>query len=320
MARIFIAGHRGMVGSAIARRLAQDGNHQIITRDSASLDLRDQLAVKTFFADTQIDQIYLAAARVGGIYANNTYPADFIYDNLMIEANIIHQGFLAGVRRLMFLGSSCIYPKAVPQPMKEDALLTGPLEPTNEPYAIAKIAGIKLCESYNRQFGDSHGVDFRSAMPTNLYGEGDNYHPENSHVVPALIRRFCEAKEAGAKSVIIWGTGLPRREFLHVDDLASASVHLMDIDKATYDTQVSPMQNHINVGFGDDITILELAGLIATVVGYDGDILTDPSRPDGTIRKIMDSSKMRSLGWQPRITLNEGLETAVADFRTRNAA
>jgi GDP-L-fucose synthase len=318
MARIFVAGHRGMVGSAIVRALKANGAHEIITRSSSELDLRDQAAVQLFFANTPIDQVYLAAARVGGIYANNTYPADFIYDNLMIQANVIHQSFAAGVRQLLFLGSSCIYPKAVPQPMREDALLTGVLEETNEPYAIAKIAGIKMCESYNRQYGVSEGVDYRSVMPTNLYGLGDNYHPENSHVVPALIRRFAEAKASGAQSVTIWGTGTPRREFLYVDDMAAASIHVMDLDKQVYDAQTQPMLSHINVGYGDDVTILELAHHVASATGYAGEIITDPTKPDGTMRKLMDSGRLRSLGWTPKVDLAKGLALAVSDFRANH--
>jgi GDP-L-fucose synthase len=320
MARIFVAGHRGMVGSAIVRALSANGTHDIITRSSSELDLRDQSAVQDFFANTKIDQVYLAAARVGGIYANNTYPADFIYDNMMIQSNVIHQAFTSGVRRLLFLGSSCIYPKAVSQPMREDALLTGVLEATNEPYAIAKIAGIKMCESYNRQYGASEGVDYRSVMPTNLYGLGDNYHPENSHVVPALIRRFAEAKEANAPSVTIWGTGTPRREFLYVDDMAAASIHVMNLDTPDYAAQTQPMLSHINVGYGEDVTILELAHQVAAATGYAGDILTDPSKPDGTMRKLMDSSRLRTMGWTPKIGLAEGLSLAVSDFRTNHAA
>ncbi len=318
MARIFVAGHRGMVGSAILRVLSAQGAHEIITRTSSELDLRDSAAVQEFFASTPIDQVYLAAARVGGIYANNTYPADFIYDNLMIQSNVIHQAFAAGVRRLLFLGSSCIYPKSVPQPMREDALLTGVLEATNEPYAIAKIAGIKMCESYNRQYGASDGVDYRSVMPTNLYGLGDNYHPENSHVVPALIRRFAEAQAAGAPSVTIWGTGTPRREFLYVNDMAAASVHVMNLDKPVYDAQTQPMLSHINVGYGDDVTILDLAHHVAAATGYTGEILTDPSKPDGTMRKLMDSSRLRAMGWNPKIGLDEGLMLAVSDFRANH--
>lgn len=303
-----------MVGSAIVRTLQQRGLTNIVTRTRAELDLTDQSAVSTFFASEKPDQVYLAAAKVGGIHANNTYPAEFIYQNLMIEANVIHQAWRAGVQKLLFLGSSCIYPKLAPQPMGEGALLTGPLEPTNEPYAIAKIAGIKLCESYNRQYGKSHGTDYRSVMPTNLYGVGDNYHPENSHVIPALIRRFHEAKVANAPTVAIWGSGTPRREFLYVDDMASASVHVMDLDKATYDTHTDPMRGHINVGCGNDITISELAHAVSKAIGYSGRISFDPSKPDGTPRKLMDSHCLNELGWQPTVRLEDGLANAYADF------
>jgi GDP-L-fucose synthase len=315
MNRIFIAGHRGMVGSALLRALSLKDDNVIITRARSELDLTNQAKVYDFFSTEKIDEIYLAAARVGGIHANNAYPADFIYDNLMIEANIIHHAFTSGVKRLLFLGSSCIYPKAVAQPMREEALLTGVLEPTNEPYAIAKIAGIKLCESYNRQYGASHGIDYRSVMPTNLYGPGDNYHPENSHVVPALIRRFCDAVDSGAKSVTIWGTGTPRREFLHVDDMAAASIHVMSLSKADYDAQTEPMQSHINVGYGADVTISELAQTIAKATGFTGEILFDTTKPDGTPRKLMDSSRLSALGWTASIDLERGISETVADFR-----
>lgn len=305
-----------MVGSAIARQLRASGHpdSHLVTRTHAELDLTDQAAVRGFFAAEKPDQVYLAAARVGGIHANNTYPADFIYDNLMIQANIVEAAFRSGVKKLLFLGSSCIYPKFAPQPMREDALLTGTLEPTNEPYAIAKIAGIKLCESYNRQHGTSHGIDYRSVMPTNLYGPGDNYHPENSHVIPALIRRFHEAKVAQAPSLTVWGTGSPRREFLYVDDMAAASVHVMGLDKATYDQHTQPMLSHINVGCGDDVTIGELAAAIGKTVGYQGDIQFDPSKPDGTPRKLMDSARLNTLGWRASVPLEQGLELAYQDF------
>lgn len=304
-----------MVGSAIVRSLASVGAGDILTRTRAELDLTDQSAVRSFFQRERPDQVYLAAARVGGIHANNTYPADFIYDNLMIETNIIDSAFRSGVKKLLFLGSSCIYPKFAPQPMQEDSLLTGVLEPTNEPYAIAKIAGIKLCESYNRQYATSHGIDYRSVMPTNLYGPGDNYHPENSHVIPALIRRFHEAKVSASPSVAIWGTGSPRREFLHVDDLAEASLHVMALAPDRFSAVTTPMCSHLNVGFGEDISILEVAQLIAGVVDYRGEIITDPGKPDGTPRKLMDSSKLKGLGWSPRIPLREGLALAYQDFR-----
>jgi GDP-L-fucose synthase len=317
--KIYVAGHRGMVGSAIVRVLHSQGQTNIITRTHAELDLTDQAAVRAFFETEKPDQAYLAAAKVGGIHANNTYPAEFIYQNLMIEANVIEAAFRNGVKKLLFLGSSCIYPKLAPQPMAEDALLTGPLEPTNEPYAIAKIAGIKLCESYNRQFGESHGIDYRSVMPTNLYGPGDNYHPENSHVIPALIRRFHEAKIAGVDSVTVWGSGRPRREFLFVDDMAAASVYVMNMPSDTYLRHTQPMLSHINVGFGEDVTIAELAQAIADVVGFSGRIEFDPSKPDGTPRKLMDSTRLRSLGWQPAVQLEDGLGVAYTQFVERDA-
>ncbi len=310
MSKVYVAGHRGMVGSAIVRVLQRRGGDEIITRTHAELDLVDQAQVRAFFAAQKPDKVVVAAAKVGGIHANNTYPAEFIYENLMIEANLVHEAWRAGVRELLLLGSSCIYPRMAPQPMREDALLTGTLESTNEPYAIAKIAGIKLCESYNRQYG----TDYRSVMPTNLYGVGDNYHPENSHVIPALLRRFHEAKAAKAPEVVIWGTGKPRREFLYVDDMAEASVHVMDLDNATYRANTQPMLSHINVGSGEDITIAELAALIGKVLGYGGRISYDPTKPDGTPRKLMDVSRLRALGWAPRVGLEEGLGRAYADF------
>jgi len=313
--KIYVAGHRGMVGSAIVRNLEAQGYSNIVTRTHAELDLTNQVAVQTFFEKEKPDQVYLAAAKVGGIHANNTFPAEFIYDNLMVQNNVIHQAFLNGVKKLLFLGSSCIYPKLAPQPMSEDALLTGKLEPTNEPYAIAKIAGIKMCESYNRQYGQSHGVDYRSVMPTNLYGPGDNYHPENSHVIPALIRRFHEAKMSNASEVVIWGTGTPRREFLFVDDMATASVFVMHLDKSAYEGQTEQMQSHINVGFGSDVTISELASAIAKAVGYEGGITFDPSKPDGAPRKWMDSSRLNHLGWQPKVDLSAGLKIAYDHFK-----
>ncbi|WP_234264177.1 GDP-L-fucose synthase [Hydrogenophaga sp. NFH-34] len=314
--RIYVAGHRGMVGAAIVRTLQAQGlpASQLITRTHAELDLTDQAAVRAFFAQEQPDQVYLAAAKVGGIHANNTYPADFIYQNLMIEANVIEAAFRAGVKKLLFLGSSCIYPKLAAQPMTESALLTGTLEPTNEPYAIAKIAGIKLCESYNRQYGASHSVDYRSVMPTNLYGPGDNYHPENSHVVPALIRRFHEAQAQGTPEVAIWGTGTPLREFLYVDDMATASVHVMNLAPAVYQQHTQPMLSHINVGFGSDLSIADLARAVAATVGYTGSIRFDTSKPDGTPRKLMDSGRLHSLGWKARVSLTEGLALAYQDF------
>jgi GDP-L-fucose synthase len=313
--KIYVAGHRGMVGSAIVRSLKAKGFTSIVTRTHAELDLTNQAAVKDFFETEKPDQVYLAAAKVGGIYANNTFPAEFIYQNLMMEANIIHQAFVHGVKKLLFLGSSCIYPKLAPQPMSEDALLTGKLESTNEPYAIAKIAGIKLCESYNRQYGASHGIDYRSVMPTNLYGPGDNYHPENSHVIPALIRRFHEAKINQLPEVVIWGTGTPRREFLYVDDMAAASVFVMELDKKTYDQQTEPMQSHINVGFGSDVTIAELATAVGEAVGYQGKISFDTSKPDGSPRKWMDSGRLNKLGWNAKVGLQQGLIQAYTDFK-----
>lgn len=311
--KIFVAGHRGMVGAAILRVLQTHNNVEIVTRTHAELDLTSQKAVHQFFAIEQPDQVYLAAAKVGGIYANNAYPAEFIYENIMIQANVIHAAHLNNVQKLLFLGSSCIYPKAVHQPMQESALLTGPLEPTNEPYALAKIAGIKLCESYNRQYGR----DYRSVMPTNLYGPGDNYHPENSHVVPALIRRFHEAVRQNAPSVAIWGSGSPRREFLYVDDMAAASVHVMQLAKTEYDMHTLPMQSHINVGCGVDFTIREVAEMIGDVVGYRGEITFDVSKPDGTPRKLMDSSRLNALGWKAQTNFKNGLMLAYHDFKNR---
>ena len=308
--KIYVAGHRGMVGSAIVRALKSQGQTHFVVRTHAELDLLDQQAVRHFFETEKPDQVYLAAAKVGGIHANNTYPAEFIYQNLMVQANVIEAAFRNGVQKLLFLGSSCIYPRLAPQPMSEDALLTGTLEPTNEPYAIAKIAGIKLCESYNRQYG----VDYRSVMPTNLYGPGDNYHQENSHVIPGLIRRFHEAKISGAPIVTIWGTGSPRREFLYVDDMASASVYVMQLPKAKYEQYTQPMQSHINVGSGSDVTIAELAQAIAQTVGYTGQIEFDTTKPDGSPRKWMDSKRLNDLGWQTQISLLEGLKLAYQDF------
>jgi GDP-L-fucose synthase len=314
--KIFLAGHRGMVGSAIRRQLLAAGQLEsnIVVRTHAELDLTNQRDVQDFFAREKPDQVYLAAAKVGGIHANNTYPADFIYQNLILQANVIDAAFRSGVKKLLFLGSSCIYPRLAPQPMAEDALLSGALEPTNEPYAIAKIAGIKLCESYNRQYGSSHGVDYRSVMPTNLYGPGDNYHPENSHVIPALIRRFHEAKVNGAPAVTIWGSGAPRREFLYVDDMAKASVFVMNLPKAVYDHHSSATESQINVGFGSDITIAELAQTVGEVVGYRGSIAFDPSKPDGAPRKLLNSGRLNALGWTAKVALAEGLADAYQDF------
>lgn len=320
--KIYVAGHLGMVGSAIFRELLAQGHpaKQIVTRTRAELDLTQQDAVNQFFAAEKPDQVYLAAAKVGGIHANNTYPADFIYGNLMVQANVIEAAFRNGVRKLLFLGSSCIYPKLALQPMREEALLTGALETTNEPYAIAKIAGIKLCESYNRQYGESHGVDYRSLMPTNLYGPGDNYHPENSHVIPALIRRFHEAKVSQASNVTIWGTGKPKREFLYVDDMASACLHVMNLSNTIFRKHTEPMLSHINVGCGEDVTILHLAQVIAGIIGYNGTIYTDPSMPDGTFRKLMNSTRLNNLGWHAKVGLDAGLKKAYHDFLTRYAA
>ncbi|BET12292.1 GDP-L-fucose synthase [Pandoraea sputorum] len=317
--KIYVAGHRGMVGSAIVRTLRGLGHTNIVTRTHSELDLTEQADVRRFFEEERPEQVYLAAAKVGGIHANNTFPAEFIQENLSLQLNVIDAAFRTGVKKLLFLGSSCIYPRLAPQPMREDALLTGTLEPTNEPYAIAKIAGIKLCESYNRQYGQSHGIDYRSVMPTNLYGLGDNYHPENSHVVPALIRRFHEAKVSGDPQVAIWGTGTPRREFLYVDDMAAASVFVMNLEKGTYDAHTQPMLSHINVGFGDDISIREIATLVARVVGYQGEIVCDATRPDGTPRKLMDSSRLHQLGWRASIGLEDGLRRAYDDFLQNDA-
>jgi GDP-L-fucose synthase len=312
--KIYVAGHRGMVGSAIVRTLQQQGENNIVTRTHAELDLTNQAAVQAFFKAEKPTQVYLAAAKVGGIHANNTYPAEFIYQNLMMQANVIEAAFQNGVQKLLFLGSSCIYPKLAPQPMTESALLTGPLEPTNEPYALAKIAGIKLCESYNRQYGASHNIDYRSVMPTNLYGPGDNYHPQNSHVIPALICRFHEAKVNNAPTVTIWGSGTPKREFLYVDDMAAASVFVMNLPKAVYDQHTTPMQSQINVGYGTDITIAELANDVSKATGYQGNIDSDPTQPDGAPRKLMDSTRLNALGWQPQVNLEQGLALAYQDF------
>ncbi len=313
--KIYIAGHKGMVGSAIMRELERKGYTNLVYRTRQELDLTNQAAVKYFFEVEKPDQVYLAAAKVGGIYANNTYPAEFIYGNLMVQNNVIHQAFISGVKKLLFLGSSCIYPKLVPQPMAEDVLLSGKLEPTNEPYAIAKIAGIKMCESYNRQYGHTHGVDYRSVMPTNLYGPGDNYHHENSHVIPALIRRFHEAKCHKQPEVMIWGTGTPKREFLYVDDMASASVFVMELEKVQYDQVTTAMQSHLNVGYGSDVTIAELAHAVAKVTNYSGVIRFDPSKPDGSPQKLMSSKRLNQLGWKPQVDLINGLIMAYENFR-----
>jgi GDP-L-fucose synthase len=308
--KIYIAGHRGMVGGAILRALRAQGHTRFVLRTHQEMDLADQRTVDEFFATERPDQVYMAAARVGGIHANNTYPAEFIYSNLMVQSNVVHSAYKHGVHKLLFLGSSCIYPRLAPQPMAEDALLTGTLEPTNEPYAVAKIAGIKMCESYNRQYG----TDYRSVMPTNLYGPGDNYHAENSHVVPAMLRRFHEARREGASSVAVWGTGTPRREFLYVDDMAAACLHVMNMDIATWSEHTHPMQRLLNVGYGSDVSIAELARAVAHAVGYEGKITFDTSRPDGSPRKLLDSSRLQKLGWKPKVTLQQGLDLAYADF------
>lgn len=306
MKTVFVAGHRGMVGAALVRQLEKRSDVQLITRTRKELDLVNQSDVSVFFAENKIDEVYLAAAKVGGIHANNTYPAEFIYENLMIEANIINCAHAQGVQKLLFLGSSCIYPKLAQQPMTENALLTGTLEETNEPYAIAKIAGIKLCESYNRQYGR----DYRSVMPTNLYGPNDNFHPENSHVIPALLRRFHEAAQRGDKEVVAWGSGKPMREFLHVDDMAAASIHVMELDTQTYEANTQPMLSHINVGTGVDCTIKELVETVAKVTGFTGAIVWDTSKPDGAPRKLMDVSRLRALGWKHTYNLESGLKHA----------
>ena len=306
MKKIFIAGHRGMVGSAIVRQLQARGDAELILRTRSELDLTSQSAVAEFFKAEQIDEVYLAAAKVGGIIANNTYPADFIYENLMIECNLIHSAHVVGIQKLLFLGSSCIYPKLAEQPMSETALLTGTLEETNEPYAIAKIAGIKLCESYNRQYGR----DYRSVMPTNLYGPHDNFHPENSHVIPALLRRFHEAAERGDAEVVAWGSSKPMREFLHVHDMAAASLHVMELEKSIYDANTEPMLSHINVGTGIDCTIKELVETVARVTGFKGDIVWDANKPDGAPRKLMDVTRLHMLGWQHSYELEACLKNA----------
>ncbi|WP_288380474.1 GDP-L-fucose synthase [uncultured Massilia sp.] len=308
--RIYVAGHRGLVGSAIVRTLRAQGHTNIVTRSHQELELTDQSQVREFFRTENIDQVYLAAAKVGGIHANNSYPAEFIYDNMMVQANVVHEAWRAGVHKLLFLGSSCIYPRLAAQPIREEYLMNGILEPTNEPYAMAKIAGIKLCESYNRQYG----TDYRSVMPTNLYGPGDNYHPENSHVIPALLRRFNEAKTGGAPEVVIWGSGKPMREFLYVDDMAAASVYVMNLPLEVYAANTDPMHSHINVGTGEDVTIAALARLVGETVGYGGRIVFDASKPDGTPRKLLDVSKLAALGWRASTPLAEGLRRAYEAF------
>lgn len=314
--RIYVAGHRGLVGSAIVRELKAQGFDNIVTRAHGELDLKDQANVRNFFCSEKIEEVYMAAAKVGGIHANNVYPAEFIYDNMMVQNNVIHEAWRSGVQKLLFLGSSCIYPRLAQQPIKEEYLMAGMLEPTNEPYAMAKIAGIKLCESYNRQYG----TDYRSVMPTNLYGPGDNYHPENSHVIPALLRRFHLAKVNGDQEVVIWGSGRPMREFMYVNDMAAASVHVMQLPKEVYEQQTSPMQTHINVGTGVDTTIGDLAQLIGKVVGFNGRISFDTSKPDGTPRKLLDVSKLKSLGWAAQVSLEQGLKATYADYAKGLAA
>lgn len=313
--RIYVAGHNGLVGSAIVRILHAQGHTNIVTRTHIELDLLDQRRVRQFFEDEAIDVVYLAAAKVGGIHANNTYPADFIFHNLMVQTNVVHEAWRSGVRKLLFLGSSCIYPRIAPQPLREEYLMSGMLEPTNEPYAIAKIAGIKLCESYNRQ----HGTDFRCVMPTNLYGPGDNFHPENSHVIPGLIRRFHEAKVANADEVVIWGSGTPMREFMYVDDMAAASIHVMQLEQAVYMAHTDTMLSHINVGTGEDTKIADLARLIGKTVGFAGRIVFDSSKPDGTPRKLLDVSKLKALGWSAKMPLDQGLQLAYQAFLEAHA-
>ena len=311
--KIFIAGHNGMVGSAIKRKLSQK-EYQLIVASRDELDLTNQLEVREYMEEKKPDQVYLAAAKVGGIYSNDTYPADFIYENLMIELNVINASFLSGIKKLLFLGSSCIYPKNANQPMEEKALLSGHLEPTNEPYAIAKIAGTKICESYNRQYGESHGIDYRTVMPTNLYGIGDNYHPENSHVIPGLIQRFYKAKVLDLPFVEVWGTGEVLREFLYVDDMAEACLFIMNLEKQKYNQFTQATNSHINIGFGSDIKIKDLANIIANIIGYRGEIKFDSSKPDGTPKKLLDSSKINNLGWKPKISLEEGLRITCLDY------
>jgi GDP-L-fucose synthase len=318
--RIYVAGYKGMVGSALVKLLKNTQEVELIVRDRAELDLTNQAEVQKFFKEEKIDQVYLAAAKVGGIYANNTFPAEFIYENIMIQANIIHAAFLSEVKKLLFLGSSCIYPKNSNQPIKEEELLTGKLEPTNEPYAISKISGIKMCESYNRQYGKSHGIDYRSIMPTNLYGPGDNYHPKNSHVIAGLIRRFHEGKVNNSHNITIWGTGAAKREFLFVDDMANACIHIMNIDKTTLDKKTKPMCSHMNAGSGIELTIKELTETIKTIVGYKGKINFDLTKPDGTSRKLIDSKLLNSFGWYPKVGLKKGLAKTYKEFLISNAS
>lgn len=315
MKRVFIAGHKGMVGQALMRKLGPNPDVDVIVRERKSLDLISQKSVQHFFDTERIDEVYLAAAKVGGIHANQTLPAQFIYENLMIQSNVIHSAWSSGVKKLLFLGSSCIYPKFTEQPILETALLTGLLEPTNEAYAIAKIAGMKMCESYNKQYGDSHGVDYRCIMPTNLYGTGDNYDLENSHVLPALIRKFCDAVELGCDVVHVWGSGAPKREFLHVDDMAEAAIFVMNLSVSEHKELVDPTANHINVGYGSDISIGELAQIVGRLAGFSGRIDFDSSKPDGTPRKLLNSSKLKSLGWSPKVDLERGIIKTIQEYR-----
>ena len=312
--KIFVAGHKGLVGTALIRQLLNKKDNLVITEENKNIDLTNQSEVNSFFKRQKIDQVYLAAAKVGGIYANNSYPANYIYENLMIQSNVIHNSFLNGVKKLLFLGSSCIYPKNSRQPISEEDLLSGKLESTNEPYAIAKIAGIKMCESYNRQHGKTHNIDYRSILPSNLYGPGDNYHSENSHVIPGLIHRFHKAKTKGSGEVVIWGTGKPKREFMYVDDMARASVYLMNLDKKTYEKYTTAQRGHINIGLGKDLTIQELAEIIREIVDYKGKIVFDPSKPDGTIRKLLNSTRINKIGFKPEINLKEGLKKTYQDY------
>ena len=312
--KIYVAGHQGMVGSAIVRKLKSLGYNNILTRSHDELDLKNQSQVQKFFEAEKPDQVYLCAAKVGGVHANNTFPADFIYDNLMIESNVIHNAWKAGAKKLLFLGSSCIYPKLPDQIIKENAMLSGQVESTNEPYAVAKIAGIKLCESYNRQYRQSHGTDYRSVIPTSLYGPGDNYHSENSHVIPALIRKIHDAKIHQLPEVVVWGSGRPRREFVYIDDMSAAIIHVMNLDSAQYREYTEDMMSHINIGFGNDVTIKELAKQLVKIVGYKGKIIYDLNKPDGVLRKLMDSSLIESLGWKASVSLEDGLALTYNDY------
>jgi len=312
--KIYVAGHTGMIGSAIVQKLKSLGYKNILTRSHDELDLTNQIKVQSFFEVEKPDQVYLCAAKVGGIHANDTFPAEFIYENLMIESNVIHNAWKVGVKKLLFLGSSCIYPKLPDQIIKENAMLSGQIEPTNEPYAVAKIAGIKLCESYNRQYHKSHGTDYRSVIPTSLYGPGDNYHSENSHVIPALIRKIHDAKIHQLPEVVVWGSGRPRREFVYIDDMSAAIIHVMNLDLAEYREHTEDMISHINIGFGSDVTIHELAKKLVKIVGYEGRITFDLNKPDGVLRKLMDSSLIESLGWKASVSLEDGLTLTYSDY------